>query len=49
VKDEILRFEELEENEELGNLGDFMIGVGGGIAAGCALVGAYAAIAGVAT
>ncbi|MCR4943512.1 MAG: hypothetical protein K5986_03475 [Clostridium sp.] len=46
---EILKFEELEATEELGNLGDFMKGLAGGIAGGCAVVGAYAAVAGVAT
>lgn len=42
-----IKFEELEADLELGNLGDFMKGFGGGVAAGCALVGAYAAVAGV--
>lgn len=44
-----IKFEELEADLELGNLGDFMQGFAGGVTAGCALVGAYVAVAGVAT
>lgn len=44
-----LLFEELESVEELGNLKDFLIGVGAGIAAGAAVVGVYVGIVSVAT
>lgn len=43
MKDELL-FEELEKVEELGNLGDFLVGVGAGIAAGSAVVGVYCGV-----
>lgn len=44
-----IKFEELETDVELGNLGDFMTGVCNGIATGTALVGVYVAVASVAT
>lgn len=47
AKIENIKFEELEADIELGNLGDFLKGAAAGVAAGCALVGAYAAVAGI--
>lgn len=47
MKEEMLKFEVLENAEELSDLTDFLAGVGAGIAAGAAVVGSYAAVAGV--
>jgi len=47
MKKDMLNFEVLEEAEELSDAMDFVAGVGAGIAGAAAVVGAYAAVAGV--
>lgn len=47
MRDDMLKFEVLEETEELGDGMDFLKGVGAGIAGAAAVVGTYAAVAGV--